>query len=126
MEIFERAGLPSPRECPGMIGILVSLLGAAGSFWAMVAYDGAIWGFTFLALFAMLGWVSFIWCGVWAQSTPDERTGAGFIGVVAGAVGFGVGLVGVIVYGAPAWSYVIVILSFIVFAGSMIQWGRSG
>ena len=126
MGLFERVGLPSPRECPGMIGVLVSLLGAAGSFWLLLVYDGAIWGFTLLTLFAVLGWISFIWCGVWAESTPDERTGFGFIGVVFGVIGIGVGLLTVIVYDAPTWSYAIVVLSFVVFAGSLVQWGRTG
>jgi len=126
MDLFKQAGLPSPRECPGMIGVLVSLLGAAGSAWLLVVYNGAVWGFTLLSLFAVLGWVSFIWCGVWAESAPEERTGAGFIGVVVGAIGLGVGLIFVIIYGAPAWSYTIAILSFVVFAGSLVQWGRSG
>lgn len=126
MGVFKRVGLPSPRECPGMIGVLVSLLGAAGSFWLLLVYDGAIWGFTLLTLFAVLGWISFIWCGVWAESTPDERTGAGFIGVVFGVIGIGVGILTVIVYGAPTWSYAIVVVSFVVFAGSLVQWGRTG
>lgn len=124
MGLFKRVGLPSPRECPGMIGVIISLLGAAGSFWLLLVYDGAIWGFTLLTLFAVLGWISFIWCGVWAESTPEERTGAGFIGVVFGVIGIGVGLLSVIVYDAPTWSYVIVVLSFVVFAGSLVQWGR--
>lgn len=124
--VFKRVGLPSPRECPGMMGVLVSLLGAAGSFWLLLVYDGAIWGFTLLTLFAVLGWISFIWCGVWAESTPDERTGAGFIGVVFGVIGIGVGILAVIVYGAPTWSYAIVVVSFVVFAGSLVQWGRTG
>lgn len=123
MGVFERIGLPSPRECPGMIGILVSFLGAAGSFWALVMYDRAIWGFTLLALFAALGWTSFIWCGIWAQSTPEERMGSAYIGVIAGGIGFGVGLIFVIVFGGPTWSYAIVILSFVVFAGSLALWG---
>lgn len=123
---FNRLNIPSPRECPGMIGLLISLLGAAGSILALSAYNRTVWGFTLLTLFAVLGWVSFVWCGVWVQSAPKERTGAGFIGVVAGAIGLGVGLVSVLVYGAPTWSYMLVILSFVVFAGSLVLWGRSG
>lgn len=107
-----------------MIGLMVSLLGAAGSAWVLFAYGGAVWGFTLLALFGVLGWVSFIWCGVWAESPPEERTGAGFIGVVAGGVGLGVGLVAVVVYGAPTWSYAVVVLSLVVFGASLVQWGR--
>lgn len=126
MGLFDQVGLPGPRECPGMVGVLLSLLGAAGSFWLLLVYNGAVWGFTLLALFAVLGWTSFIWCVVWAESAPEERTGAGFIGVVVGAVGLGVGLLFVIVYGASTWSYTIVVLSFVVFAGSLVLWERSG
>ena len=108
-----------------MIGVVVSLLGAAGSVLVLLVYNRSIWGFTLLALFAVLGWTSFIWCGVWAQSAPEERTGAGFIGVVVGAIGLGVGLVFVVFDGAT-WSYTIAVLSFLVFAGSLVQWGRTG
>ena len=125
MGLFARLGLPSPRDCPGIIGILVSVLGAAGSFWLLVMYDRAIWGFTLLAMFAVLGWISFIWCGFWLESPPEERTGVGFIGVIVGAIGLGVGIISVILYGAPTWSYIIVILSFIVFAVSMVHWSRT-
>jgi hypothetical protein len=121
---MKNVAIPSPRECPGMIGVMLSLLGAAGSLGAMMVYDRAVWGFALLALFAVLGWVSFIWCGVWAESTPDERTGVGFLGVVVGAIGLGVGLISLIVFGAPTWSYAIVVVSFIMFAGSFVQWGR--
>lgn len=126
MGFFDRLGLPSPKDCPGLVGLLVSLLGAVGSIWALFIYEMAVWGFTLLTLFAVLGWTSFIWCGVWAQSTPGEQTGPGFIGVVFGAVGLGVGLLSVIGFGAPIWGYTIVVLSFIVFAGSLVYWGREG
>jgi hypothetical protein len=109
-----------------MIGVLISLLGAAASFWTLLVYDGAVWSFTLLTLFGILGWTSFIWCGVWGSSLPEERTGVGFIGVVTGSIGLGVGLIAVILYGAPPWSYVIVGVSFVVFAGSLVQWERTG
>lgn len=125
MDLSSRVGLPTPRECPGMAGIVVSLLGAAGSIWVLWAYDQSVWGFTLLALFAALGWTSFVWCGVWAQSTPEERSGAGFIGVVVGAIGLGVGLVFVVVFDGAMWGYTIAVLSFLVFAGSLVQWGRA-
>lgn len=120
MGVFERVGLPGPGECPGILGILVSVIGAAGSFGAIVVYDRAVWAFTLLALFALLGWVSFIWCSVWAESAPEDRIGAGVIGVVTGGIGLGVGIIAVILYSAPLWSYLIVGLSFIVAAGSLV------
>ena len=73
---------------------------AAGRFWVLVVYERVIWEFSLLALLAVLGWTAFIWCGIWAQSVPEERTGAGLIRVVVGAIGLGVGLISVIVYGA--------------------------
>ena len=120
-----RSGIPGPSECPGMIGVLLSLVGAAGSLWILVVEDSAIWGVALLALFAVLGWTSFIWCAVWAESAPDERIGAGFIGVVVGGIGIGVGIASVVIYGAPSWSYILVGLAFAVFAGSLVQWGRT-
>lgn len=125
MGIFERAGLPRPSECPGMLGVLVSLVGAAGSIWAFLSYGRPIWSFALLALFALLGWTSFIWCVVWEESTPEERISAGFIGLVAGSVGFGVGVIAGFVYGSPTWSYVLIALSALVVAGSLVEWGRS-
>lgn len=126
MEERTSLGLSDPRECVGVIGILVSLLGAAGSLWVLVVFEGPIWGFALLVLFAVLGWTSFLWCGAWAQSPPADRTGAAFIGVVVGAVGLGVGILSVILFEAPTWSYLVAILSFVVFAGSTLLWGRSG
>lgn len=70
MEPFDTLGLPSPEECPGMLGLIVSVLGAiVGILW-LIIYSGGVWSFALIALSGLLGWVSFMYCGVWEQSLP--------------------------------------------------------
>ena len=121
-----QSDLSSPRDCRGIIGVVVSLLGVLGSLFLLIMYERQIWGFTLLVLFALVGWTSFLWCAVWTQSVPEERTGLAFIGVLVGVIGLGVGLLSVIVYGGPEWSHVLVLLSFVVAALSLLRWGRTG
>lgn len=70
MQPFDWLGLPSPDECLGILGLLISVVGAAlGVLWLFV-YDGGIPSFVLIVLSALLGWISFMYCGVWEQSLP--------------------------------------------------------
>lgn len=121
MSLSTVLAIPSPRECQGIVGVVVSILGAGGSIATLVAYEGAIWAFVLLALFALLGWTSLLWCVAWAETTPDLREGVGLIGVVAGSVGIGVGLIAGVLYGSPVWSYLLVLASALVVAVSIVR-----
>lgn len=70
MQPFDYLGLPSPDECIGILGLIVSVVAAiAGSLW-LIQYDGGVWSFVVIALSGLLGWVSFMYCGAWNQSHP--------------------------------------------------------
>lgn len=70
MEPFDTLGIPSPDECLGILGLIVSFVGAAiGIVW-LFFYDGQTWSFILVVLSALLGWVSFMYCEVWEQSLP--------------------------------------------------------
>ena len=116
---IEAVGLPSPRDCPGMVGVGVSLLGVAVSFALLVIYGGPIWSFALLVLFAFLGWTSFVWCAVWDESAPTIWGCPGAVGIVVGVVAGVVGVVLGLVLGAPIWSYLLVAASAVVVAGSL-------
>jgi len=67
---FDALGLPSPDECLGVLGLLVGILGGiVGVVW-LFFYDGSIPSFVLIAVSALVGWVSFMYCEVWEQSLP--------------------------------------------------------
>jgi len=73
MEPFDTLGLPSPDECLGVLGLIVSIVGAiVGIVW-LIRFDGQILSFVLIVLSAVLGWVSFMYCEVWEQSLPIPR-----------------------------------------------------
>jgi len=73
MDPFDTLGLPSPDECIGMVGLIVSVLGAiVGIVWLTV-YEGQILSFALVVASAFLGWISFMYCEVWEQSLPISR-----------------------------------------------------
>jgi len=70
MQPFDALGLPSPDECPGILGLLVSVVGAVlGIVWLFV-YSGPVWSYVLIILSALLGWLSFMYCEGWEQSLP--------------------------------------------------------
>lgn len=73
MEPFDTLGLPSPDECPGILGVVVSLFGGiAGLAW-LILYNGFLWSFLLIIASAFLGWVSFMYCVAWDRSLPVSR-----------------------------------------------------
>lgn len=70
MEPFDALGVPSPDECWGMLGLMLSILGTiVGIVW-LFWFEGQLWSFLLIVLSALLGWVSFMYCQVWEQSIP--------------------------------------------------------
>jgi len=70
MQPFDSLGLPSPDECPGILGLLVSFAGAiVGVVW-LFFYGGPVWSYVLIILSGLLGWLSFMYCEVWEQSLP--------------------------------------------------------
>lgn len=70
MEPFDTLGIASPDECLGVLGLIISILGAIlGIVW-LIWYTGGIPSFALIVLSALLGWVSFMYCEVWEQSLP--------------------------------------------------------
>lgn len=70
MEPFARVGLPSPAECPGVLGVVVSLLAALVAVaWGFV-YGGGLAAFLLVVLAGLVGWVSFMYCVAWEGSWP--------------------------------------------------------
>lgn len=70
MEPFATLGIPSPAECPGILGLLFSVVAAlVGVVW-LFAYAGGLGSFLLIALAGLVGWVSFMYCVVWEGSWP--------------------------------------------------------
>ena len=74
MEPFDTLGLPSPDECLGTLGLIVSIAGAVVGIVWLISFGGQLGGFVLIALSALLGWVSFMYCEVWEQSLPITRS----------------------------------------------------
>ena len=70
MQPFDLLGLPSPEDCYGMIGVLVSLVMALIAFVWVGLFQGGTSAFLLLALGVVLGISSFIYCAIWEQSNP--------------------------------------------------------
>lgn len=73
MEPFDTLGLPSPDECLGALGLIISIVGAVVGIVWLIRYDGQILSFGLIVLSALLGWVSFMYCEVWEQSLPISK-----------------------------------------------------
>ena len=69
MQPFDLLGLPSPEDCYGMIGVLVSLVMALIAFVWVGLFQGGTSAFLLLALGVVLGISSFIYCMIWGQSS---------------------------------------------------------
>jgi len=57
--------LPSPRECPGILGIPVGFLGALAGLALVLFGDVTPWGFVILALSGWVAFTSVIVCLAW-------------------------------------------------------------
>lgn len=68
MQPFDLLGVPSPNECWGMVGLLVSILLVLSGWRGVVAAPGTTVAFALIASGVVLGISSFMYCLMWGQS----------------------------------------------------------
>jgi hypothetical protein len=71
MEPFDSLPIPSPDECLGGIGVLISIVGAVFGLVWLTAWNGGVWSFGFVVACGFLGWVSFMTCVAWGQTERE-------------------------------------------------------
>ena len=57
--------LPTPRDCPAILGVGASIVGGLVGLLAIVAWDVRPWGFVLLALSGWVAFTSVIVCLAW-------------------------------------------------------------
>ena len=73
MQPYETLGLPSPEECAGIAGLTVGLVLVTVGVVLHVFVWGTVASFSVVVLGLFISWVSFIYCGLWAQRRVPEE-----------------------------------------------------
>ena len=73
MQPYETLGVPSPDECIGMGGLTVALVILTVGIVIHLLVQATIWSFGLIVLGLFVGWVSFIYCGLWGQRNVPDR-----------------------------------------------------
>lgn len=67
MQPYETLGLPDPGECVGVVGLTVGFaILTVGILMHLFVLEN-VYSFSIIVLGLFIGWVSFIYCGLWAQ-----------------------------------------------------------
>lgn len=71
--ISHRLGLPDPEECPGVVGLVVSLVGVTAGAALHTFTNADLAGFVVIVLALLVGWTSFLYTVVWGErhGAPD-------------------------------------------------------
>jgi hypothetical protein len=69
MGIYERLGVPSPDECVGVAGLTISLIGVTIGVAALFFLEQTLPAFATIVGSLLVGWVSFLYCVVWGESS---------------------------------------------------------
>ena len=69
MGIYERLGVPSPDECVGVAGLTISLIGMTIGVAALFSLEQTFPAFATIVGSLLVGWVSFLYCVVWGESS---------------------------------------------------------
>lgn len=67
MQPYETLGLPSPDECIGIAGLTISLLILTIGITIHFFITQSVLTFSVIVIGLFIGWVSFIYCGLWGQ-----------------------------------------------------------
>lgn len=68
MSVSERLGIPSPDECVGVVGLVVSLVGVTVGVVALLVFSEELAVVAVIIASLLLGWVSVLYCVVWGES----------------------------------------------------------
>lgn len=71
MGLSETLGVPSPDECVGVAGVAVSLVGLTVGVALLLLFQGGFLTWALVIASLLVGWVSFMYCVVWGESSPE-------------------------------------------------------
>ena len=69
--------VPPPDECIGVVGLSVALVGLTIGVIGVALLGWTFAGWALVVASLLVGWVSFLYCVVWGESTPEGEVWKG-------------------------------------------------